>query len=204
MTTPSGKRKLPRRELPWIGPLLDTLPFSKLPTNHTVLQRLCYEIESDNGTASLDNSSITVKNELIDLWVYAGYGDILHDPSYIRKQLKSLHLSYKSLSKTPLSRRDKPSFLTKEASFLSTLPQLFNITVESLRYSQLITTEDRDFLLNHWDKKISSTRDIPLQRAVTKKLEREEKRARFFAESIPSPAPPSTPSSRNITSLLSP
>ena len=52
MTTQNGKRKLPRRELPWIGTLLDNLSFSKLPTNGDVLRRLMFELERHSGTCS--------------------------------------------------------------------------------------------------------------------------------------------------------
>ena len=130
-----AKRKLPRRELPWIGPLLDQLPFSKLPTNHRVLQRLHFEMEKINGTSSLDSAVITVKNELIELWTYAGYGDILQAHPNIIRKIRFLAASYKSLSKTPLSRRSAVAFQRKESVFLATLSQLFDITVESPRYT---------------------------------------------------------------------
>ena len=150
-----SKRKLPRRELPWIGPLLESLPFSKLPTNHTVLQRLYFEVERNHGSSGLDVAAVKVKNELIDLWTYAGYGDILHHPTFFIKKLKSLTLPYKSLFKTPVSRRSTPSFLKKESDFLKSLTKLFNITVQDLIFSGKITNEDRDFLLHHWTKRIS-------------------------------------------------
>ena len=154
----------------------------------------------NNGTSSLDAASITVKNELMELWGYAGYGDILHAPPNVLRKIKSLATTYKALSKTPTSRRTTDSFLKKESTFLGTLPKLFDITVESLRYSQLITAEDRDFLLNHWNKKISSTPDIPLKKAIDKKLQRQENRAAFYSKqgtsasypNQPDPSPPST------------
>ena len=93
-----SKRKLPRRELPWIGPLVK-LPFSKLPTNPNVLQRLYFGAELNNGMSSFDGAAVVAKNELIELWQYAGYGDILHFSHWIIKMIKSLALSYKSLSK---------------------------------------------------------------------------------------------------------
>ena len=40
MACKPGKRHLPRRELEWIRSLLDKIPFSKLPTNHVILQRI--------------------------------------------------------------------------------------------------------------------------------------------------------------------
>ena len=42
-----------------------------------------------------------------------------------------------------------------------------------------ITEEDRDFLLNHWQNTISSTRDLQTKVAVEKKLARAEKSLKF-------------------------
>lgn len=111
-----------------------------------------------------------MKNELVELWGYAGYADILQQSSWIVRKIKLLNTDLKSLSKIPVSHRTSPSFLEKEAGFLATLPKLFNITVESLRYTQLITSEDRDFLFNHWWKPISSTPDLSALKAVNLEL----------------------------------
>ena len=100
-----SKRNLPRRELPWVGPILDKLPFLRLPTNSSVLKRLYFLTESGNGQTSVDAAAVTVKNELLEIWTYAGYGDILHDPSNILKKIKCLAILYKALNKTPVSRR---------------------------------------------------------------------------------------------------
>ena len=78
MTTILGKRKQPRREIPWIVTLLEKLPFSRLPTNGAVLRRLFFELESD-VSSTLSAASAQWKNELIELWEFAGYGDILKD-----------------------------------------------------------------------------------------------------------------------------
>ena len=68
MTTLLGKRKLPRRDLPWIGTLLEKLPYSKLPTNGVVLRRLItFELERENGSASLSDAALTVRDELVNL-----------------------------------------------------------------------------------------------------------------------------------------
>ena len=64
-----------------------------------------------------------------------------------------------------------------------------------------ITNEDRDFLLHHWTKRISSTPDLPLRTAVQTKLHREEKRQAYYAEQtaalsstpLSTAAPTSTP-----------
>ena len=146
--TTMSKRKLPRRELPYISTLLDKFPYSRLPTNGIVLKRLMFEVEHLPGT-SLSSAAITVRDELVKVWEYARYGDILHKPGYIVKQITSLHEAYKKLVKIPVNRRETPSFKTKEADFSKTLDQLLNITVESLRTSFLITAEDREFLLHH-------------------------------------------------------
>ena len=154
-----AKRKLPRRELPYLSTLLDKMPFSKLPTNGIVLRRLMCELEQQNGGTSLSTAAVTVKTELVELWEYAGYGDILQQNGYIVRQITSLHDGYKKLNKIPQSRRGTESFKKKEAEFTKSLELLFDITVKSLHGSGLITPEDRTFLLHHWDKTISSTRD---------------------------------------------
>ena len=56
---------------------------------------------------------------------------------------------------------------------------LFDITVKSLHTSGLITTEDREFLLYHWEKTISSTLDRSTKLQVEKKLAREEQYQKF-------------------------
>ena len=156
-----SKRKLLRRELPFIGSLLDKLPYSRLPTNGIILKRLMFEVEQmPSGNGSVLSSAVnTVKDELVKVWEYAGYEDILHQGRYIAKQITSLHESYKKLVKIPVNRRYTPLFKTKEAGFSKLQDQLLNITVACLRTSSLITQEDRDFLLHHWDKTISSTQD---------------------------------------------
>ena len=150
MTTILGKRKQPRREVPWVGTLLEKLSFSKLPTNGTVLRRLFFELEktAGDGSSTLSAACAQVKNELIELWEYAGYGDILkHSPNII-KDIKALRTSHQDLTKVPAVRRQKQSFKMKEVAFLNSLEELFDITVKSLQSSKLITDEDRDFLQN--------------------------------------------------------
>ena len=208
LTAIMSKRKLPRRELPWIGPLLDNLPFSRLPTNSSVLKRIFFLIESGtNGQTSIEAAATTVKNELIDLWSYASYGDILQDPSNIFKKIKPLVESYKTLTKVPVSRRNSPSFIKKESAFLETLPKLFDITVKSLHFSKKITSEDRDFLLHHWWKPISSTPDVNLMKSVMIKLERQQKHQSYLDQdskpSSTSPSLTSTPSTYTTSSPVS-
>ena len=48
-----SKRKLPRRELPYLTTLLDKLPFSKLPTNGVTLRRFMFEIRGRKMSCSL-------------------------------------------------------------------------------------------------------------------------------------------------------
>ena len=76
MSTPLGKRKLPRSTLPYLGNLLDKLYFSKLPTKKVVLQRFMFEIEHNHGAVSVESAAltrVTTQKELFDLWEYAGY-----------------------------------------------------------------------------------------------------------------------------------
>ena len=198
MSTPLGKRKLPRSTLPYLGNLLDKLSFSKLPTKKVVLQRVMFEIEHNHGAASVESAALTTQKELFDLWEYAGYRDILQDVSQVLIQIQALHESYKTLIKTPVTRRHKDSFKKKLALFTSSLDGLFDIAVEHLKSSNLITKEDRDFLKYHWRKTVSSTADHKTRDAVMKKLARKEKSADPFTPTpastpTPTPTPASTP-----------
>ena len=174
MANLSSKRKLPRRNLPLVGTLLDKLPYSKLPTKGIVLRRLLFLLETNSGGRSLFEAANTVKDELQAVWQYAGYGDILHTPQNITSFIRSLHATYKSLLKIPTARRSQPSYLKKKDLFLASREELFDITVKSLHSSKLITDTDRDFLLNHWWKTISSTSDTVTKARVEKKLARQQ------------------------------
>ena len=196
MAPTKGKRKLPRRSLEYIGDLLDHLPYSHLPTNHVVLQRLLFILETEDGTTSLQSAVLTVQKEICELWAYAGYEDILHHPANIRPMITKLHTSYKSLLKVPISRRAGTAFLSKLDSFTSSLPSLFSIYVKDQVFSSRITDDDRTFLLHHWRRVISSTRDVKLQKSVEKKLARREK---LLLSETPGPSistnpPPTSPS----------
>ena len=130
--------------------------------------------------------------------LYAGYRDILQDVSQVLRQIRALHESYKALIKTPVTRRHKDSFKKKLALFTSSLDGLFDIAVEHLKSSNLITKEDRDFLKYHWRKTVSSTADHKTRDAVMKKLARREKSADPFTPNpastpTPTPTPASTP-----------
>lgn len=92
---------------------------------------------------------------------------------------QALRETYRKLNKVPVERRSGGTFKTLEATFLDSLPQLFDITVKRLLHSHLITDDDRDFLINYWDKTISSTRDMVTKVRVEKKLERQEKYQQF-------------------------
>ena len=78
-------------------------------------------MEQKNGTNSLADVSLTVKTELVELWDYAGYGDILKTHGNILAQLKSLRAAHSDLTKIPVARRSKDFFKKKEAAFLSFL-----------------------------------------------------------------------------------
>ena len=193
-----SKRKLPRRELPWLNTFLDHMSYSKLPTNGVVLRRLMFEMETQHGVVSLSTAAVTVKDELVKLWEHAGYGDILKKPSNILRQITSLHDSYKKLCKIPVARRSTESFKKKEEEFTKSLENLFDITVKSLQTSGLITAEDREFLQHHWDKTISSARDLNTKLQVEKKLCREERYQRY-SSAHSTPQPSSTPNPGDST-----
>ena len=79
----------------------------------------------------------------MELWEYAGYGDIRKHPGYIVRLITSLHDDYRNMrQKPPLSRRGTESFKKKEADFTSSLDLLFDNTVKSLQTSSFITVED--------------------------------------------------------------
>ena len=174
-----SKRKMPHRELPFISTLLDKLPYSKLPTNGVVLRRLMFETQEHNGSGGISTASITVMEELVKVWEYAGYGDILQDISFIKRKISTLHGSYRKLTKIPFARRQTESFKKNEDKFTKSLELLFDITLKSLHGSGLITAEDREFLVHHWDKTVSSTRDSVTKLQVEKKLAREEQYQKF-------------------------
>ena len=138
MTCTLSKRKLPRRDVPLVGALLDHLPYSHLPTKKVVLKRLLFELETNNGGVSLPSAILTVQKELVDLWTYAGYGDILHYTSNILKQIRLLHESYKAVKKIPLSRRTGDAYKKKKNAFDTSLSTLFDIAVEELKSSSRI------------------------------------------------------------------
>ena len=192
MACKSGKRLLPRRDLPFIGPLLDKMPYSKFPTNLVVLQRILVEIANSRGSTSVAQATLTVRNKLVALWEYTGYGEILKPLPNILVKMKQLHIDYKSLVKVPHSRRDGAFFKSKLKKHYAKFPLLFNNSDKLLQTSNLITKEDRDFLLFHWEKTISSTKDIITAKVVEKKLERSEKYKKF-SEAQPQSLIPSSP-----------
>ena len=147
MSTTCGKRKLPRSYLPFIGNRIDRFPYSKLPTKKVVLQRLIFEIEHNHCAASLESSSLTVQKELFAIWEYAGNRDILKSVSHTLKQIRSLHESYKTINKIPISRRSTESYKKKESLFTTSLDGLFDIAQQNLKSSGLITKEDHDFMV---------------------------------------------------------
>ena len=110
-------------------------------------------------------------------------------------EIRKLHKSYKDLLKFNVAKRELPRFKKKEELFLDQLPVLFNITVKSLIPSNLITAEDRSFLLHNWDKTISSTLDVTPKQAVEKKLVRQSAmRNPASSPLLTPPTPPPVPS----------
>ena len=196
MSSSLGKRKLPRRELPFVGKLLDNLSYARLPTNMMVLRRLLFHLEQNPGTSAREAAKI-VEMETREVYDNAGYGDILHQQSNTVEIILKLHSSYRDLGRIPSSRHKGPSFLKLEANFNSSGSQLFPAVVQSLISSNRIHDADRDFILNHWDKTISTTRDLKTKAAVETKLAREEKRQRFISKHSSS-SPPST--SKSVSS----
>lgn len=204
-TTMSGKRRIPRRELPYLGTLQDRLSYNKLPTKLSVMRRLMFIIESNmiTGTANLDDAIIQTRNEVKDVWSYAGYEDILKYDCSIGKMIKQLHKEYKDINKVPIDRRTTDKFKVKETAYCEGLTQLLDITNKALHNSGLITDDDRDFLLNHWDKTISSTRDTAAMKMVQNKVERKRKSDHFASKQKNNLYPTSTPSFNTSASSLS-
>jgi len=150
------KRKLPKRDLPYIGKLRDSLPFTKLPTNGTVLQRFLFIIETNHhsSVSPTDAVAITCKG-LVAVWEYAGYGDILKIDMNIRKMIEKLRQEYRTLMKVPAQRKDTDKFKRKVVQFQENLENLCNITVAAKVDSCLITEDDRNFLLHHWRETVT-------------------------------------------------
>ena len=122
MSTSKGKRRMPRREIPWIGKLLDIIPDSKLPTKQVVLQRLFFLLEHLSGPASGESARTTLRNERMSVWEYVGFGDVFKEPSNITKNvIKPLHQKYRSLSSTPVSQQSGAAFQKKRVEFLESL-----------------------------------------------------------------------------------
>ena len=57
----------------------------------------------------------------------------------------------------------------------TSLDGIFDIAQQNLKSSGLVTKEDHDFLVYHWEKTISTTADHVTRNAVQKKLARKEK-----------------------------
>ena len=77
--------------------------------------------------------------------------------------------------KIPISHRSTESYKKKEPLFTTSLDVLFDIAQQNLKSSGLITKEDHDFLVYHWEKTISTTADHDTRNAVQKKLARKKK-----------------------------
>ena len=119
-----SKRTLPGRELLYTGTLMDKLPFSRLPTNLSILRRPFFITETGINT-TLDEATVIVKNELLEIWRYAGYGDILYDRSHILRKIKSLVNRFKYLRTVPVSRRSADFFVRKKQSFKELLSKIY-------------------------------------------------------------------------------
>ena len=121
--------------------------------------------------------------------------------------MSTLHGSYKRLTNIPLARRQTESLKKKEDKFTKSLELLFDVTLKSLHGSGLITAEDREFLLHHWDKTVSSTRDSLTKILVEKKLARKESYQKYSSTqstplftTSPGPSDDVYPSSHSATS----
>ena len=82
---------------------------------------------------------------------------------------------YQDIRKIPPDRRTTEAYTRKATTLVASLNQLLDISKKSLQQSNLITAEDRDFLVNHWDKTISTVKDMGTSRMIQKKLDVAEK-----------------------------
>ena len=78
---------------------------------------------------------------------------------------------YQDVNKIPTDRRTTEAYTRKATTLVTSLNQLLDISKKSLQQSNLITAEDRDFLVNHWDKTISTVKDVGTSRMIQKKLD---------------------------------
>ena len=83
--------------------------YTKLSTNRVFLRKLMFEFEQQLGKISLTTAVVAVKDEPVELWEYAAYGDIRTHPGYIVRQITSLHEDYKNM-------RQKPHFPAEKLS----------------------------------------------------------------------------------------
>ena len=70
MLTSNSKKKLGRREVPFLGSLLENLPYSRLPTKRTVIIRLMFITETNSASVlSINDDAITIdRGEIKDVW----------------------------------------------------------------------------------------------------------------------------------------
>ena len=88
-------------------------------------------------------------------------------------KLQELLKEHNNLGKIPKERQLTYKFRAKESAYVTGLQQLHDITKKSLHSSHLITAEDRDFLLNHWENTISTARDVEALRSVEHRMNEE-------------------------------
>ena len=88
---------------------------------------------------------------------------------------QKLRKDYRDISKIPADRRTTETYKRKESTFVTSLNQLLDISIKSLYHSNVITPEDKDFLLNHWDKTISTVKDQSTSQMVQQRLDKQNK-----------------------------
>ena len=148
MSTSKGKRRMPRREIPWIESFsTESLTAdSKLPTKHVVLQRLFLLLEHSSSPALGESARTTVRDELMSVWEYVGFDDVLKEPSNI----KPLHQKYRSLSLNPFpnnlglpSRKRERSSSNPSLGFLTSQTESFYSITGTRRFILLGTSKPR-------------------------------------------------------------
>ena len=63
-----------------------------------------FEIQEHHRSGEISIDSITVMEELVQVWEYAGYGDIFQDIYSIKRNISTLYGSCNKLMKIPLFR----------------------------------------------------------------------------------------------------
>ena len=120
-------------DFPLIGTLIEKFPSKTPPTKRHVIQKICWEVRHSTTIGSFDSASIAVEAELLELCESIGYTNVDQYITYLLRNIKTLADDYKKFLRTPKARQTGKSFLKKKDKFVTALPQLFVIVLDSCK-----------------------------------------------------------------------